>query len=302
MDVLEIAMRVIESIGDISEPFALCLGAFDESNRMDRTSLRLAYEESIARGAHRFVMAFSDGAPGQPVETLFTADERAEIWAGLGADSYLSERLTRELADMTPAAFMEYLSRFDLCRLLCVREHFWPEGVDSLRGQTAIPCRSMPASRKQDLDKRITECIEAGDFEQAETMMGLKYFISGVVEQGNHLGHEIGFPTANIVPHREKTLPPDGVYATEVEIVVGKQKNLSKLAMTNIGKNPTVHGTVRKVESYILDFQGSLYGRTLKVTFVKRLRDEMQFGSLEELRAQLREDRNRVMEISQARD
>ena len=118
-------------------------------------------------------------------------------------------------------------------------------------------------------------------------MLGYGYSLKGVVVAGNRLGRTIGFPTANMKLYEPlKLVPGRGVYVVEVQ-VLGKTWR----GMTNIGLRPTVGGTFPTIETHILDFDEDIYGLPLTITFLRRLRDEVHFPSLEELKAQLEKDR-----------
>ena len=124
--------------------------------------------------------------------------------------------------------------------------------------------------------------------EEATEMLGYGYSLKGVVVAGNRLGRTIGFPTANMRLYEPlKLVPGRGVYVVEVE-VLGKRYR----GMTNIGQRPTVGGTFTTIETHILDFDEDIYGLPLRITFLKRLRDEVHFPSLEALKRQFEMDRD----------
>ena len=131
---------------------------------------------------------------------------------------------------------------------------------------------------------RIRQLVEEGRVDEAERMLGRYHFISGKVVTGHHRGRGLGFPTANIST-RTEVIPLDGIYATIVEI--GGERRLS---VSNIGVNPTFGTGPRTVESFILDFDHDIYGDPLKLYFVKRIRPEKKFASVEQLVAQMHDD------------
>ena len=135
---------------------------------------------------------------------------------------------------------------------------------------------------------RIRGLISEGDVAAADALLGEPYFIEGTVVKGKQIGHTIGFPTVNLLPPAEKLLPPFGVYRTETTV-----RGTAYRSVTNIGDNPSVHdGTVHSttIETHILDFNEELYGETIRVSFLDRLRGQVAFTSLEELKAQLAKD------------
>ena len=135
---------------------------------------------------------------------------------------------------------------------------------------------------------KIREAIARGDVESASWMLGYGYSLTGVVVAGNRLGRTIGFPTANIQLYEPlKLVPGNGVYSVEVETVGRKLRG-----MCNLGVRPTVgSGNQRTIEVNIFDFDEDIYGLDLKVTFLRKIRDERKFDSLSDLRLQLVKDR-----------
>ena len=135
---------------------------------------------------------------------------------------------------------------------------------------------------------KIREAVASGDVQGAAAMLGYDYSLTGVVVAGNQLGRTIGFPTANMRLYEPlKLLPGNGVYSVEVETVGRKFRG-----MCNIGTRPTVNaGSDRTVETNIFDFDEDIYGLDLKVTFLRKIRPERRFGSLETLKDQLILDR-----------
>lgn len=134
----------------------------------------------------------------------------------------------------------------------------------------------------------IRKAIAAGEVDRAAEMLGRNFTLSGTVVAGNRLGRTIGFPTANIIPAPGIVLPGDGVYAVKATLPDGKTCD----AMVNIGVRPTIRrGDDRTVEAHIIGWEGDLYGKQVKLSFRKRLRDECRFNSIDALRRQLEKDR-----------
>ena len=140
----------------------------------------------------------------------------------------------------------------------------------------------------------IRNALQDGRIEDANAMLGYGYSLDGVVVAGNRLGRTIGFPTANMQLYEPlKLIPSDGVYAVEVE-TLGKRFR----GMCNIGVRPTVSsGEHRTVETHILDFDEDIYGLDIRITFLRKLRDERPFPSLEALREQLKRDETDVLRV-----
>lgn len=135
---------------------------------------------------------------------------------------------------------------------------------------------------------KIREMLQLGDIESANSLLGYRYGLEGVVVEGMKIGRGIGFPTANMRLYEPlKVLPSDGVYAVWIESS-GKVYR----GITNIGKRPTVGiNNERTIETHILNFDEDIYGLSIKIEFVAKMRDEVAFSSLEELKSQLYKDR-----------
>lgn len=115
--------------------------------------------------------------------------------------------------------------------------------------------------------------------------------IRGVVEHGRRLGRELGFPTANLAVD-EALAAEDGVYASLVEV-----GGVCYRAMSNLGRNPSVGGQPRHLETHLFGFEGSLYGREVRVVLLRKVRDERRFDTVEELRAQIARDKEQIMNL-----
>jgi riboflavin kinase/FMN adenylyltransferase len=131
---------------------------------------------------------------------------------------------------------------------------------------------------------RIRQLVEEGRVEEATPLMGRYHFVSGKVVSGHRRGRELGFPTANIAS-RNEVLPQDGIYATLLQIGAESLSSVS-----SVGVNPTFGPAARTIESFILNFDRSIYGESVRLSFVKRIREEKKFDSVEQLISQMRGD------------
>ena len=139
----------------------------------------------------------------------------------------------------------------------------------------------------------IRRAVEAGDMESARKWLGRPFQISGVVVSGQKLGRTLGYPTANLARSFDQILPADGIYAAYAESAFGWHR-----AAVSIGMRPAVQGQNRTIEAYLLDYPGdSLYGRTLRLAFHKRLREERNFPDLEALKEQIKLDVDEVAHV-----
>lgn len=141
----------------------------------------------------------------------------------------------------------------------------------------------------------IRKALANGDMESATKYLGYSYQLSGTIIEGNKIGREIGFPTANLKVEPEyKIIPCLGVYATLAEV-----DNHVYQAMVNIGFNPTIsnHPQNLSIEAHIIDFSGEIYGKRITLYFKKRIRDEIKFSGLEELKNQLEKDKTETINM-----
>jgi riboflavin kinase/FMN adenylyltransferase len=146
---------------------------------------------------------------------------------------------------------------------------------------------------------KVRDALHDGDIGAAAAYLGYDYFFTGKVIEGNKLGRTIGYPTANLqIEDEQKLIPANGVYAVDVLLDPSKGKEAVQLkGMMNIGVRPTVDGTKRVIEVNIFDFEEMIYGRELKITLRKKLRNEVKFNGLEELKAQLAKDKSAARSV-----
>jgi riboflavin kinase/FMN adenylyltransferase len=140
---------------------------------------------------------------------------------------------------------------------------------------------------------RIRALLSEGELSKVNHMLCEPYLIKGEIITGKKLGRKIGFPTANIKLDNKYLVPKVGVYYTNIVL-----ENKVYKGITNIGFNPTVNGTTLSIETNILDFDNNIYGMKIKIYFISRIRPEIKFNSIEELRIQLELDKRFVLEQS----
>jgi len=142
---------------------------------------------------------------------------------------------------------------------------------------------------------KIRQALETGDIQKASHYLGYPYLLKGKVVEGRRLGREIGFPTANILPDdQHKLIPTDGVYAVLVNV-----GDMQYKGMLNFGTRPTLNTILdhRSIDVHILDFSADIYQSDISVSFVERIRNEVKFGSLDQLKEQLVLDKTRTLSI-----
>src|SRR5690606_16387429 len=140
---------------------------------------------------------------------------------------------------------------------------------------------------------KIRKALEDGDIKTVNAFLGYKYMLSGTIVKGKGLGKKLGFPTANLsISEAYKLIPKHGVYVVSSHI-----GGRTVYGMMSIGFNPTFEGQVRTIETNFFDFEQDLYGNELQIDIIDRIRDEYKFSSVEDLKAQLRKDREVSLSI-----
>jgi len=226
---------------------------------------------------------------------LTTNEEKVARLKAAGLDACAMLDFTDKMAALTAKQFMEvYLKDLLHVEVLIIGydHHFGSDHLtfeEYVAAGRAVGIRIVKAQAYKTADfiassSAVRRILSCGDVEHANQCLGYTYELSGTVVEGRHVGHDLGFPTANLRPSSPfKAIPRHGAYA--VEAVVGGHVYA---AMLNIGFRPTLNnGTDTTIEAHLFDFNGNLYGQTLTLRFYRRLRDEQRFSSIDALRRQL---------------
>jgi riboflavin kinase/FMN adenylyltransferase len=282
------------------------VGVFDGVHRGHQLLLDRAGEHARRLGLPSLAVTFANHplsllAPPYAPPLLTTAEEKAALLAEHGMDFCLMLDFDAALAAMSPEAFLgEILAGACHARhVTCGRDFRFGAGgrgsVETLRqagpalGFEVEACADLTDGHGPIRSSRVRALLLDGEMEQARRLLGRSYALGGTVVAGDRRGRDLGFPTANLEPSAGRLVPGDGVYAAHAEVEGQRDQRLD--AMVNIGARPTFDGSRRIVEAHLIDFTGDLYGRTLTLHFLKRIRDERRFESAEALIAQLRADR-----------
>ena len=284
----------------------LALGNFDGVHRGHRKILDRVRRAANERGATAVVMTFDPHPPrvvrpDKAPPLLMTTAQKLEAIEAAGLQGAAIVRFTLELSRWEPEAFVraalvdwlrvaevwvganflfghDRAGNFSLLRTLGGRLGFKAEKIDPVRYKDFVVSST-----------RIRRLIGEGRVDEAGALLGHQYYIDGLVTQGDRRGRTIGFPTANLCTENE-LLPPHGVYATTSTI-----DSVVRPSVTNIGVRPTVDASGRTVvETHVFNLQQDLYGQSIRVGFVQRIRDERTFESLDALRAQIGADCDRA--------
>ena len=283
------------------------VGTFDGMHAGHQAIMKELTTRADARGGRSVVITFEPHPrkvvrPEQPFKPLSTLEERLEIMSGLRVDAVLVLEFTY---DFSRQSSREFYGRY-LIEGIGVREvivgydHMFGRdreaGMDELRrlgeefGFGTHIVEPVRIDGEIVSSSRIREMIARGDVERAEKLLTRHFALEGTVVRGEGRGADIGFPTANIKPDwDERLLPANGVYFVTVDIIGGQQY----FGMLNIGVRPTFEATLnRTIEVHLFDLHDDLYGKRLRVQFLKRLRAEKKFATAEDLVRQLTVDRD----------
>ena len=284
----------------------LALGNFDGLHRGHRKILDRLVRVASERGATSVAMTFDPHPPrvvrpDKAPSLLMTKAQKLEALERAGVDGTAIVRFTLELSRWDPEAFVRTVlvdwlgvaevwvganflfghgraGNFSILRALGARYGFRAEKIDPVRYKDFVVSST-----------RIRRLVSEGRVDEAGALLGHSYYLDGTVVRGDRRGRTIGFPTANLCTDNE-LLPPHGVYATTATI-----GGIVHPSVTNLGVRPTVDVSGRtSIETHLFDMDRDLYGASIRVGFVQRLRDERAFESLDLLRAQIAADCGRA--------
>ncbi|MDQ4107135.1 MAG: bifunctional riboflavin kinase/FAD synthetase [Actinomycetota bacterium] len=280
----------------------VALGTFDGVHLGHQAVLRRAVEEGRMTGRKVVAATFDPHPrvvlnPGAAPGLLTTLELRREALMRYGAEEVRVIEFDRVLSKKSPEEFVRdvLVGQFDAGTVVVGQNfRFGHRAVGDLgvlvrlmrsHGGDALGVPIKGNGGEEVNSTRIRRLISMGEVGEAARLLGRPYVVRGEVAVGDKRGRTIGFPTANVVPDHSLLVPARGVYAGIAR--VGKDEYA---ACTNVGVAPTFQRGVNKVEAYLLDFDGDLYGASVDVSFVRRIRDEKRFSGIDELKSQIARD------------
>ncbi|GAB4439380.1 MAG: bifunctional riboflavin kinase/FAD synthetase [Chloroflexi bacterium OHK40] len=294
--------------GLAARPTVLTMGKFDGLHLGHQQLVSTTVERANALGFLSAVLTWEPHPnkvlrPDQPLELLTSLEEKVELIGRLGPDLLIVAPFTAETKATSAEAYMRQIVAAVPLRELWVGEDFAmgrgrAGDVPSLMAIGTELGFAVGAVRKVLVDgqpvsaSRVREVLRAGEVERAVELLGRPFGLRGVVVPGDKRGREIGFPTANMAIAPEHVLPADGVYACRVYL-----DGQGLPAATYVGPRPTFDGLRRTVEPHLLDWSGDLYGQSIRVEFLYRLRGDQKFTGVDELVAQIQRDVARAREL-----
>lgn len=282
----------------------LTIGVFDGVHLGHKYLISRLVEQAVKQDLLPGVVTFRQHphellSPQTTLPLLTSLEERTSLLKNEGVKLVVPLSFTGELCALSARQFVSLLQKHLRMRGLVIGPDFAlgkdREGNADLLGKlgkemgfsvSVVPPEKINGDVAS--STAIRKALATGDVKKATRLAGRPFRLGGNVVSGSGRGTGLGFPTANLVAPMPQALPADGVYATWAHL-----NGTPHPSLTNIGTCPTFGGVARRVEVYIIDYHGDLYGRDLKVDFVDRLRAEKQFKNVEELKQQMAEDMKR---------
>ena len=297
-------MIIFNSLDEIKDvkPCSIALGNFDGVHVGHQTLISHAVNKARETGIKSGVFTFSNHPKNlftgeNTVKNIIYQEEKAALIEGLGVDYLFNIPFTLEVSRMEPVDFIDHLlvDRMNLREAFCgfnYRFGFKAAGNPSvlreegmMKGYNVNEIPPVMVDGDVVSSTLIRSLIRSGDMEECEKFLGRRYSIGGEVVVGNRIGRTIGFPTSNITIDESMVTPPNGVYITYCTY-----NNEKYPSVTNVGVKPTIGSFKKNMETHIFNFDRELYGKHIRVEFLKMTRDEVKFSSVDELSAQIKRD------------
>lgn len=297
-------MEIIKKITGLTKKYprpVIALGMFDGVHLGHASVIRHALDTAKKISGTAIVFTFSNHpltviAPEDAPLMIGSKNLRREIFSSMGVDVLIEIPFTKEFSRKSPEEFLELLREKISPAYVVTGPNYTfgrfgrGNGRMLLReaqdyGFRAEVCQAFTVDRKTVSSTRIRALIAAGDLHGANELLGRNFTYAGEVVNGDKRGRKLGFPTANLEISNRRAMLPNGAYVVRVK-VRGELFN----GIANVGDNPTFKAQRRRLEVFIDNFSGDIYGEEIFVGFVSKLRDEKKFSSVDELKAQLTED------------
>ena len=293
-------MQVIELGKQLNCPIVLCLGYFGTMHSGHVKLLELAKQRARERQAKVALFTFSNNhlkVLGRESTVVYTYAERLELYKSLGIDVVIAAQFDEAFRASTSEQFIERLTKYKLQGIVCGYDYSC--GSDRIDSKTLM--KRLAGVCNVDIVDAICwngvkisttlvrDLLSRSKISTVNELLSEPYFVVGEVAHGRRVGSAMGFPTANLQVSSEKLLPI-GVYGGMTQID-GKEYR----AIINIGQKPTFGLDFVNIEAHVLNFNGDLYGKTLKVSLTRFLRPICKFSSANELAEQLKQDRETVL-------
>ncbi len=295
-------MRIVRHLSDLTpnRPSALTIGAFDGVHRGHAFLFEQLKERAREASAHTLAITFdpdpSEVVTSRPTDYLTSLDEKIALIQAAGIDELCVVHFDRDVASLTADQFIDRIRAYASLIELLVGHDFAMghdrqgtrdvlSGYCSQHGIKFFTSEALELGGAPISASRIRRLLAEGDIEGAAELLGRQPSLSGRVVGGDRRGRDLGFPTANLELDVRRALPGDGIYVALTHV-----RGRSLPSAVNVGLRPTFDATGRTIESFILDFNESIYDEPITVEFLHRLRPEEKFSSVEALVEQMTRD------------
>ena len=306
----------METIQDISlfkhltNQTVITIGTFDGVHMGHRKILERLINNAKNTGLKSTVLTFFPHPrmvlqKDTDIKLLNTIEEKIQIMEGLGLDYLVIHPFTKAFSRLSATDFVRdiLVNSLKAKKIIIGYDHRFGRNRNAniqdliAFGNTLnFEVEEIPAQEIDDVSvssTKIRNALMEGDVATANSYLSYAYMLTGTIKKGKGLGKQFGFPTANLhIPENYKLIPKNGAY-----VVKSTLNGKKYFGMMNIGYNPTVSGTEKSIEVNFFEFDGNLYDQKIQVKILHRIRDEHKFNSVEELREQLKKDKNFSLDL-----
>ena len=290
-------------------PCVVALGCFDGVHLGHASVISRAKENAISLNVPLCIWSFAEPPKRfyakDTIPLLSNSESKADIIENLGADIYISVKFDQEIASVSAEDFFNniLIDKLNAVSIVCGYDFSFGRGgkgnsallysLCNARGIEFISVESINIGGESVSSSKIREYIQNANIEKANLLLGRPYSIKSTVIDGKHLGRKLGFPTINQKIDKDLCKPANGVYLTRVTI----DKNIY-FGITNVGSQPTVLGSDILIETNVFEVTGNFYGKEILVEFLRFIRHEQKFNSINELVIQVNKDISTAKEMS----
>lgn len=272
---------------------SLCLGYFDGVHLGHQTLLRFARKNAkYPLGLLTFSVPISTFADnGKKTEVLTSLDDRFKIISRFDLDYYFVQQIDKKFTDLSDLDFIEVLKKMNVKEIFVGQDFRYGKNasgtIETLKKYFDVQVIDIENVDGEKISSsNISNLLQSGELHKANDLLGHNYCVVGSLVSGTHIGTKLGFPTLNIKLADKYVLPKFGVYKTICYV-----DNVPHVSITNVGVKPTVGGDFKPgVEVHLKECKEEIKGDVIVVEFLKFVRPEMKFSSLEELKAQISKD------------
>ncbi len=299
-------MNIFHKIQDFKSenPTIVTLGTFDGVHLGHKKIIERLFLNSKKSGYESLVLTFFPHPrmvlqDNSEIKLLNTINEKAELLENIGLQNLVIHPFDQAFSQLTAEEFVKSIlvNQFNIKKIIIGHDHRFGRNrsadINDLIAYGKIYNFEVEQISAEEIDEvsisstKIRNALLEGEIKLANDYLGYNYFLSGTIVKGKQLGITIGFPTANLkIEEDYKLIPKNGVYIVK-SFIDGKEV----FGMMNIGTNPTVNGKSQTIETNFLDFEGDLYDKKLRIHFLKRIRSEEKFDSLDSLKKEIEKDK-----------